>query len=551
MMANQTYKFSDLKQALKQGAPESVVNDIVANLSSTDINKALQTFNPGVEQTLVSALTPDMLQKVATSLDASTAANLTNLPPEFLAFAFPTYNDTTAFDHFTDVQGVFQATDINQNALTYDIAGSTATSVTLDNVTYDHAAVSDYGVLLLNSASGAYHFMADDAAINALTATTTATFNITVTDGANAPVSQAFNITLNGVNDAPVANGTVAGQATENGAASSLDALHNATDADAGQTLSVTNVPTNLPAGVTYDANTHSFSFDPSNAAYQHLADGAHTTVSLDYTVTDGQIAVQDHVSWDVTGVNEAPVVSAPVTGQATEHGDSVALNALANATDVDDGDQANLSVVLPDQLPTGVTYDANTHSFILDPKNAVFAPLNTGDQQTVTLNYGVTDGHGATTAASASWTVDGMTDAPPANVIHVGVSPDITDADVVVSGTPAKDYFVIDATHFNADGFNFVKISGFNASQDVLVFEHSPLTSSDVSEDPIGGGFWQNDQAAFSFYINPLFRDFIAEVVDNQGGRAIQVAVLNAVPNDNLFFDHNVQLVGGDFHLA
>src|SRR6188508_2017737 len=116
-MATQTYKFSDLKQALKQGASSAVVNDIVAHLSSTDINKAVKTFSPGLEQTLVGTLTAEMLQKVAASLDASTAASLANLPPEFLAFALSVYNDTAGFDHFSDIVAAFQAIDINHNTL--------------------------------------------------------------------------------------------------------------------------------------------------------------------------------------------------------------------------------------------------------------------------------------------------------------------------------------------------------------------------------------------------------------------------------------------------
>jgi hypothetical protein len=70
-----------------------------------------------------------------------------------------------------------------------------------------------------------------------------------------------------GVNDAPVVAGAVTGSAQEDGAIVTLDALAHASDVDAGAVLSVTNVPSSLPAGVTYDASTHSFSLDPSNAA--------------------------------------------------------------------------------------------------------------------------------------------------------------------------------------------------------------------------------------------------------------------------------------------
>jgi VCBS repeat-containing protein len=149
---------------------------------------------------------------------------------------------------------------------------------------------------------------------------------------------------------------------------------------------------------VTYDALTHSFTLDPSNAAFQHLAAGDHTTVTVNYGVTDGTATTAASVSWNVTGTNDAPVVAGAVTGTASEDASSATLNALANASDIDDG--ATLSVTnLPASLPPGVTYNALSHSFTLDPSNAAFQHLAAGDHATVTVNYGVTDGT-ATTAA-------------------------------------------------------------------------------------------------------------------------------------------------------
>ena len=97
--------------------------------------------------------------------------------------------------------------------------------------------------------------------------------------------------TVTGTNDAPVVTGAVTGSATEDGAISTLNALANASDVDntaSAIALSVTGVPASLPAGVTYNVATHSFTLDPSNAAYQHLAQGDTTTVSVSYQVSDG-----------------------------------------------------------------------------------------------------------------------------------------------------------------------------------------------------------------------------------------------------------------------
>jgi len=218
-------------------------------------------------------------------------------------------------------------------------------------------------------------------------------------------------VQIAGVNDAPVVTGVVSAATLEDGSSVTLNALANASDVDTGTTLSVTNLPTVLPPGVSYDALTHSFTLDPSNAAFQHLATGDHTTVTVNYGVTDGTATTAASVSWTVTGTNDAPLVAGAVTGAASEDASSVTLDALAHASDVDDG--ATLSVTnVPGSLPAGVTYDALTHSFTLDPSNAAFQHLAAGDHATVTVNYGVTDGT-ATTAASVSWTVTGTNDAP------------------------------------------------------------------------------------------------------------------------------------------
>ncbi|MDB5475721.1 MAG: tandem-95 repeat protein [Phenylobacterium sp.] len=266
-------------------------------------------------------------------------------------------------------------------------------------VTYDAATHS----FAIDPANAAYQHLAAGQA-------DTVTVSYGVTDGiATTPASVTFTVT--GTNDAPVVSGAVTGSATEDGSAVHLDALANASDVDDATTLSVVNVPSTLPAGVTYDAATHSFAIDPSNAAYQHLAAGQTTSLTVSYGVSDGLTTTAASVSFTVTGTNDAPVVSGAVTGSATEDGAAVHLDALANASDVDDA--TTLSVVnVPPTLPAGVTYDAATHSFALDPANAAYQHLAAGQTTTLTVSYGVSDGL-ATTAASVTFTVTGTNDGP------------------------------------------------------------------------------------------------------------------------------------------
>ena len=233
--------------------------------------------------------------------------------------------------------------------------------------------------------------------------------------------------------DGPVILGAVAGTATEDGASCTLDALAKAWDAE-GAALKVVNAPAagGLPPGVTYDAATHSFTLNPADAAYQHLAAGQSVTVTVSYGVSDGTTTKPASATWTVTGSNDAPTVSGVVTGDATEGGAVSKLDALAKASDVDDG--ATLSVVPPADLPAGVTYDAASHSFVLDPAHAAFQHLAVGQTTTVTVTYGVSDGT-ATTSATVSWTVTGTNDAPAAVADAAQV-----DEDAVVAGSVATN---------------------------------------------------------------------------------------------------------------
>ena len=82
-------------------------------------------------------------------------------------------------------------------------------------------------------------------------------------------------------NSAPVVSGDVIAAALEGTATVLVDALANATDASAGDVLSVTNLPV-LPDGVTFDAASHAFVLDPSAVAFIALALGERLDLRVD-----------------------------------------------------------------------------------------------------------------------------------------------------------------------------------------------------------------------------------------------------------------------------
>ena len=160
----------------------------------------------------------------------------------------------------------------------------------------------------------------------------TEAFDVVVSDGHGGTTTKTVVVTITGTADTPTANhapvvsGAVAGTAVEDSALSTLDALDNASDVDANTTLSVVNLPASLPPGVSYDAATHSFTLDPSNAAFQLLGPGATTIVTVNYGVSDGLAATPASVSWTVTGTNDAAVLSSATvnlgeTDAAADHG--------------------------------------------------------------------------------------------------------------------------------------------------------------------------------------------------------------------------------------
>ena len=260
----------------------------------------------------------------------------------------------------------------------------------------------------------------------------TVTVGYNVSDGTTkTPASVSW--TLTGTNDAPIVSGAVTGAATEDGTSVTLDALKNASDADAGSVLAVADVGI-LPAGVTYDAATRSFTLDPKNAAYQALGAGQTQIVTVGYNVSDGKAKTPASVSWTVTGSNDAPVVSGAVTGAATKGGASVALDALKNVSDVDAGSVLTVVGLDPSTLPAGVTYNAASHSFTLNPTNPAYDSIGEGQTQTVTVNYNVSDGTVAK-PASVSWTIAGRNTAAVLSSAAVALTEADTAAALGASG--------------------------------------------------------------------------------------------------------------------
>jgi len=209
------------------------------------------------------------------------------------------------------------------------------------------------------------------------------------------------------INTAPSVEGPLAVMATEGDNSLTLDLLDGASDVDAGDTLSITNVSA-LPGGVTLDGTI--LTLDPSAADFQSLGEGDTQEIIVSYEVTDNNGAsVAQTATFTITGANDGPVVGAALSASTTENAAPISLDLITGTSDVDAGDV--LSVELVDDLPEGFALEGTV--LTLDPNNAIFDALGIGDTLDLTINYNITDGNGASVAQSATFNVEGANDAP------------------------------------------------------------------------------------------------------------------------------------------
>jgi VCBS repeat-containing protein len=146
-------------------------------------------------------------------------------------------------------------------------------------------------------------------------------------------------------------------------------------------------------------------------------------TDSFGFSVSDGTTTLTGNTfAIDVTSVNEAPTVAAPVTTTAAEGVTAFNLDLLAGATDVDVGDVLSVTAVTYTvngtptgssgaDLPDGVTRTGATLN--INPTHAAFDHLGDGDTMLIVASYTISDGNGGTVAQTATVTITGTNDVP------------------------------------------------------------------------------------------------------------------------------------------
>ncbi|MBR1121989.1 VCBS domain-containing protein [Bradyrhizobium lablabi] len=251
----------------------------------------------------------------------------------------PTEIDTFAFDTFGSTSGIFSASSSNNAAtLSYGISGGMPGATVLDGITYNVSQAGQFGTLYVNSATGAYTFVPDDDAINALKTPTEQNFLVTVSDG-TISANQTFTIDIDGVNDDAVISGNASGSLTEGGGDSGGGARLAMAFAPAAPaprsasgTLTSTDVDDPHNAFTAVDTPTASnggygtftmtadgvwtYTLDDGNSVVQALNVGGRLTDTFTVTTVDG---TQQMVTIVIGGINDAAIISGDTEGAVVE----------------------------------------------------------------------------------------------------------------------------------------------------------------------------------------------------------------------------------------
>ncbi|MFH0266621.1 VCBS domain-containing protein [Vibrio rumoiensis] len=300
----------------------------------------------------------------------------------------------TIAEDASQISGQLSAKDIDNDAdisaITYAVDGQAPVGFTLNP-------------------GGSYQFVATDSSYQSLAdgEPLNVTIDVVATDnqsGTSQPHTLTFTVT--GTNDAPVISPITAQTANE-GDAQLVTGTVTSSDVDNGATATYSTTAT--VAGFVLNANG-SYRFDPSDAAYQHLAVGVSQDITIPVTVTDehGTTDSTDLVI-TITGTNDAPVLTVPTPIQVDEDGSVV--SSQLQATDID-GDALTYALA-PNQGAVDGFSIKSDGSYSFDASHATYQSLAAGETQDITIELQVSDGKGGTDTQVLNITVTGTNDAP------------------------------------------------------------------------------------------------------------------------------------------
>ncbi len=361
---------------------------------------------------------------------------------------------------------------------------------------------------------------------------TSRTISFTANDGTADSTAATSTLNVTAVNDAPVVTAGAAVSFTEQGSAVVLDAALTVSDADnttlasatvsiggffVGDTLNFTNQngitgSYNGTTGIltlTGSASVANYQAALQSITYSSTSDnptdfGTDTSRTINWRVNDGALSSITATSTvNVTGVNDAPVVTAGATVGYTEQGTAAVLDSGLVVNDVDNLNLASATVSITSGLLAGDTlhftnqngisgsYDSGTGILTLTGSASVanyqaalrsitFSstsdnPTNFGSDNSRTLTWTVNDGALDSSAATSTVNITAVNDAP---VVTAGATASFTEQgtaavlDAALTVSDVDNQTLAGATvsiggFFAGDTLNFTDQNGISGSYD------------------------------------------------------------------------------------
>ena len=330
----------------------------------------------------------------------------------------------------------------------------------------------------------------------------TDSFTYKLNDGALDSNVATVYITVDPMQDAPTVANPIGDQsATEDAPFSFQFAANTFHDADAGDTLTHTVI--GLPAWLSFDAATRTFSGTPANGDV-----GVYT---LTVRATDGSGAfVEDQFDVTVINANDAPVLS-PIGNQSINEGATLTFTATASDTDV----PANTLTFSLSGAPVGATIDAGTGVFSWTPTEAQGAGVYSFDVV-------VSDG-AATDSETISVTVHEINAAP------TGTDNTVTTPEDTAYVFTAADFGFGDAGDSPANALLAVRIATLPGAGGLNLNGVAVTAGQEISVADIDAGLLRFTPAADAFGTG--YASFTFQVRDG-GGTANGGVDLDPTPN-------------------
>jgi VCBS repeat-containing protein len=281
---------------LASGATITMNTDGTISYNASTLQASLQSYAAGETFTDTFTYTVRMANGALSTATATVSIAGANDAPTLAGVEAVSILDTAADDTPAAVAGTLAGADVDHGAvLTYSFADGTLTST------------NDYGTITLDALSGAYSFVANADAIDALAAgaDANASFAVQVSDEFGASASTTLSFNLIGANDTAEISGSATGAVAEDGTLTASGTL-SVSDRDAGQSgfQSVATVAGAF-GDFTFDAATGEWTYtlrnDDANVQALTAAQGAFDELVI--TSLDG--SATQTIQIDISGADE------------------------------------------------------------------------------------------------------------------------------------------------------------------------------------------------------------------------------------------------------